>query len=78
MTDYSYQLYSSRNHAPLPETLKMLSRLGYKQVEGYGALYAEDAAVADLTATATSARARSSLSLHFSETTFWNSPSSLS
>ena len=48
MTDYSYQLYSSRNHGPLPETLKMLSRLGYKQVEGYGALYADAAKVAEL------------------------------
>ena len=48
MTDYSYQLYSSRNYAPLPETLKMLSRLGYKQVEGYGALYADAAKVAEL------------------------------
>jgi hypothetical protein len=38
MTDYSYQLYSSRNFGPLPETLRMLAELGYKQVEGYDAL----------------------------------------
>lgn len=41
MTDFSYQLYSSRNFSPLSETLKMLSQLGYKQVEGYGGLYAD-------------------------------------
>ena len=48
MTDFSYQLYSSRNFPPLADTLKMLARLGYKQVEGYGALYADDAAVEEL------------------------------
>ena len=48
MTDFSYQLYSSRNHPPLADTLKMVADLGYAQVEGYGALYADDAAVADL------------------------------
>ena len=40
MTDFSYQLYSSRNFGPLDETLKMLAGLGYKQVEGHGGLYA--------------------------------------
>lgn len=40
MTDFSYQLYSSRNFPPLGDTLKMLAKLGYKQVEGYGGLYA--------------------------------------
>jgi sugar phosphate isomerase/epimerase len=40
MTDFSYQLYSSRNFPPLTETLRMLGSLGYKQVEGYGGLYA--------------------------------------
>jgi sugar phosphate isomerase/epimerase len=48
MPDFSYQLYSSRNFPPLGDTLKMLARLGYKQVEGYGALYADDAAVEEL------------------------------
>lgn len=33
MTDFSYQLYSSRNFEPLSETLKMLSSLGYYAVE---------------------------------------------
>ena len=48
MTDFSYQLYSSRNFPPLSETLKMLSELGYKGVEGYGALYADPAKVSQL------------------------------
>ncbi|QHQ33943.1 sugar phosphate isomerase/epimerase family protein [Algicella marina] len=39
MTDFSYQLYSSRNFGPLADTLSMLSGMGYKEVEGYGALY---------------------------------------
>ncbi|WP_099864158.1 sugar phosphate isomerase/epimerase family protein [Pararhizobium haloflavum] len=39
MTEFSYQLYSSRNFGPLPRTLAMLSELGYSQVEGYGALF---------------------------------------
>lgn len=39
MTAFNYQLYSSRNHGPLAETLKMLSKAGYAGVEGYGALY---------------------------------------
>lgn len=46
----SYQLYSSRNFPPLGETLAMLAELGYDAVEGYGALYADDALVAELTA----------------------------
>src|SRR5690606_20097749 len=50
MTDLSYQLYSSRNFPPLTETLKMLAGLGYSSVEGYGALYADPAKVAELVA----------------------------
>lgn len=38
MTNFSYQLYSSRKFPPLENTLKMLSELGYSGVEGYGAL----------------------------------------
>ena len=41
MTDFSYQLYSSRNFPPLADTLKMLAEIGFAQVEGYGALYAD-------------------------------------
>ena len=39
MTDFSYQLYSSRNFPPLADTLRMVADLGYSQVEGFGALY---------------------------------------
>ncbi|MGR3660582.1 MAG: sugar phosphate isomerase/epimerase family protein [Paracoccaceae bacterium] len=48
MTDFSYQLYSSRNFPPLKDTLKMLGGLGYKQVEGYGGLYANLEAIDEL------------------------------
>ena len=43
---FSYQLYSSRNFPPMSRTFEMLSKAGYTAVEGYGALYADDAAVA--------------------------------
>ena len=39
MTDFSYQLYSSRNFGPLEATLEMVAKCGYKQVEAYGGLY---------------------------------------
>ena len=48
MTDFSYQLYSSRNFPPLSRTLVMLARLGYGEVEGYHALYVDAAKVAEL------------------------------
>lgn len=48
MKDLSYQLYSSRKFPPLTETLAFLAAQGYTQVEGYGSLYADDAAVAEL------------------------------
>lgn len=38
---YSFQLYSSRNHPDMGEMLKVLSQLGYTQVEGFGGLYAD-------------------------------------
>ena len=50
MTDFSYQLYSSRNFPPLADTLKMVGGLGYKRVEGYGALFADQARVDELKA----------------------------
>jgi len=50
MTDFSYQLYSSRNFGPLEETLKMLGELGYAQAEGWGGLYANAQAVETLKA----------------------------
>ena len=42
---FSYQLYSSRNFPPMSRTFEMVSAAGYTAVEGYGALYADDAAV---------------------------------
>lgn len=39
MTQISYQLYCSRNHPPLANTLKMLADAGYREVEGYGGLF---------------------------------------
>ena len=50
MTEFSYQLYSSRNFGPLADTLRMVADLGYSQVEGYGGLYSDAAAVATLQA----------------------------
>ena len=38
MPQISYQLYCSRNHLPLADTLQMLAKTGYKEVEAYGAL----------------------------------------
>lgn len=55
MTGFSYQLYSSRKFPPLADTLTMLADLGYASVEGYGALFPDDADLgalrADLDAT---------------------------
>lgn len=39
MTDFSYQLYSSRNFPPLEDTLKMLAVAGYAEVEGVGSMF---------------------------------------
>lgn len=41
MPEFSYQLYSARNFAPLGDTLKMLAEAGYSQVEGYGAMFTD-------------------------------------
>ena len=46
MTDFSYQLYSSRNFQPLEATLAMVAGAGYTSVEGYGGLYDDAAALA--------------------------------
>lgn len=37
--DWSFQLYSARNFQPWDGILRMLSKSGYKQVEGFGAVY---------------------------------------
>ncbi|MBS8225127.1 sugar phosphate isomerase/epimerase family protein [Vannielia litorea] len=39
--DISYQLYSSRDAGAWEDTLKLLSGLGYTQVEGFGGVYAD-------------------------------------
>jgi len=49
MTDFAFQLYTARNFPPLADTLAMVKRAGYTAVEGYGALYADEAKVAELT-----------------------------
>lgn len=51
MTDFSFQLYSARNFPPVADVFKLLARLGYTQVEGFGGLYADPSALkADLEA----------------------------
>ncbi|MEO6012707.1 MAG: sugar phosphate isomerase/epimerase [Devosia sp.] len=42
--DISFQLYSARNY-PLADVLKTIASLGYTQVEGYGSLYTDPAAL---------------------------------
>ena len=39
--DFSYQLYSSRNFPPTDDVLGRLAKIGYRQVEGFGGLYAD-------------------------------------
>ncbi len=39
--DFSFQLYSARNFPPLDDVLGRVAKLGYRQVEGFGGLYAE-------------------------------------
>lgn len=41
MTELSFQLFSARNVPSLYDFLTTLAGLGYKQVEGYGGLYAD-------------------------------------
>lgn len=48
MTELSFQLYSARNYPSLPDFLGKLAQLGYRQVEGYGALYDDPAAFSGL------------------------------
>lgn len=42
--DVSFQLYSARDFTPWEEVYAMLARLGYSQVEGFGAVYGDAAA----------------------------------
>ncbi|MFK7857809.1 MAG: sugar phosphate isomerase/epimerase family protein [Granulosicoccus sp.] len=48
MNPVSYQLYSSRNFSPLSDTLDMLGKLGYEQVEGYGGLFTDSVDIGKL------------------------------
>jgi len=41
--DWSFQLYSARNFQPWDRILKLLADCGYRQVEGYGGVYADPA-----------------------------------
>ena len=45
MPRISYQLYCSRNFPPLDGTLRMLAAAGYQEVEGYGGIYDDRAAL---------------------------------
>jgi len=44
-TRFSYQLYSSRNHPPIENTVAMLAKHGYKEVEGFGGVYGDPASL---------------------------------
>ena len=47
--DWSFQLYSARKFQPWDQVLKRLAEIGYRQVEGFGGVYADAAALrADL------------------------------
>lgn len=46
MVDFSFQLYSARKFPPLDHVLSRLAQLGYAQVEGYGGIYEDPAALA--------------------------------
>lgn len=50
MTDFSYQLYSSRNFPPLADTIAMLAKAGYTQTEGFGGVFADDKTLAETAA----------------------------
>ncbi len=39
--DWSFQLYSARNFQPWDGVLKLLAECGYRQVEGFGAVYSD-------------------------------------
>lgn len=45
MNPISFQLYSARNFQPFSTVMEMLARLGYRQIEAYGAAYSDVAAM---------------------------------
>lgn len=48
MSTISFQLYSGRNFPPLEDEFALLSRIGYRNVEGFGGLFADPAALRDM------------------------------
>ncbi len=44
----SFQLYSAREFPPLKDTLALLAKTGYREVEGFGGIYDEPAALRKL------------------------------
>jgi len=52
MTQLGFQLYSARNFPPFSDVFPLLTKAGYTEVEGYGAMYAalDDAALTALRA----------------------------
>jgi sugar phosphate isomerase/epimerase len=43
--DWSFQLYSARNFQPWSGVLKLVAEAGYRQVEGFGGVYSDAAAL---------------------------------
>lgn len=43
--DWSFQLYSARNFQPWDRVLNLVAAAGYRQVEGFGAVYTDPAAL---------------------------------
>jgi sugar phosphate isomerase/epimerase len=41
MQPLSFQLYSARNFQPFTDIIAMLARIGYREIEGYGAAYGD-------------------------------------
>jgi sugar phosphate isomerase/epimerase len=41
--NWSFQLYSARNHLPWSDVLALLAHLGYTQIEGFGGVYDDPA-----------------------------------
>jgi len=67
MTEFSYQLYSSREFGPLSETLSMLKRLGYTQVEGTAGSYTDLPALKEALSEAEIAMTSGHFGLHMLE-----------
>jgi sugar phosphate isomerase/epimerase len=44
----SFQLYSARNFPPLVDTLALLTKIGYREVEGFGGVYDDPRELRDL------------------------------